>query len=218
MKKILTNFLKCIATSSVVLMSLSSCNRAAIRVPYASFDFQAAKTSFSAKKNISGSIRISFPTDSRKLHISEKVAGTNWSGCTTDASPTDGISQLLYNNINREISDSRIFINDGNVNAPKDEYVLEADVHTFCSKAVGFIFVRVAGIVSVDFKLTKNGHLIYNKKIEHVVTDADKEYTGSQATFIEQAMRVTEIDSLRLVLKDLMIDLENTQNESGSHN
>ncbi len=45
-------------------------------------------------------------------------------------------------------------------------------------------------------------------KFDKVVTDADKEYTGSRAGFLEQAMKVTMADSLRELIKDMLKQVE----------
>jgi predicted oxidoreductase len=63
--------------------------------------------------------------------------------------------------------------------------------------------------------LEQNGKVLLGRKFEKVVTDADKEYTGSQVTFLEQAMKVTMADSLRELLKDMM---EQTEADAKSWN
>jgi hypothetical protein len=47
-----------------------------------------------------------------------------------------------------------------------------------------------------------------DEKFEKVVTDADPEYTGSQLAFIQQAMRVTMADSLRVLMKNMLGKIE----------
>jgi hypothetical protein len=71
-----------------------------------------------------------------------------------------------------------------------------------------FLFSRVAGIVLLKFTVMKDDQILFSKKIEKVVTDADPEYSGSQVTLIEQAMRRTMADSLRVVLKTLMTNMD----------
>ena len=56
--------------------------------------------------------------------------------------------------------------------------------------------------------LEQNGKILLDRKFEKVVTDADKEYTGSKAGFLEQAMKVTMADSLRELLKDMFKQFE----------
>jgi hypothetical protein len=86
--------------------------------------------------------------------------------------------------------------------------VLKSEIHAFCSQAVGFLFVRIAGIAAVKFSLERDGKLLWEQKIERVVTDADPDYTGTQVGFVEQAMRTAMSDSLRLMLRDLLKALE----------
>jgi hypothetical protein len=53
-----------------------------------------------------------------------------------------------------------------------------------------------------------NGQILLDRKFEKVVTDADKEYTGSKADFLEQAMKVTMADSLRELLRVMLKQFE----------
>jgi len=85
---------------------------------------------------------------------------------------------------------------------------MKTEIHAFCSQSVGFLIVRVAGISSLRVTLEQNGKVLLDRKFEKVVTDADKEYTGSQVTFLEQAMKVTMADSLRELLKDMLKQTE----------
>ncbi len=88
------------------------------------------------------------------------------------------------------------------------DVIMKTEIHAFCSQAVGFIYLRVAGISALRITLEQNGKVLLDRKFEKVVTDADKEYTGSQVTFIEQAMMVTMADSLRELLKNMLEQLE----------
>jgi len=85
---------------------------------------------------------------------------------------------------------------------------MKTEIRAFCSQARGFFWVRVAGISSLRVILEQNGKVLLDRKFEKVVTDADKEYTGSQVSFIEQAMKVTMADSLRELLKDMFKQFE----------
>lgn len=62
--------------------------------------------------------------------------------------------------------------------------------------------------VSLHFTLRDGEQVVYERTLEKVVTDADEEYSGSQVTFIEQAMKVTLSDSLRTLLYKLVWDLD----------
>jgi hypothetical protein len=85
---------------------------------------------------------------------------------------------------------------------------MKTEIHAFCSQTVGFFIARVAGISSLHVILEQDGKVLLDRKFEKVVTDADKEYTGSQVGFIEQAMKVTMADSLRELLKDMLKQIE----------
>jgi hypothetical protein len=53
--------------------------------------------------------------------------------------------------------------------------------------------------------------VLFERTLEKVVTDADEEYSGSQASFIEQAMKVLISDSVRGVLSKLVWDLDRVE-------
>jgi len=86
--------------------------------------------------------------------------------------------------------------------------VIRSEIHAFCSQAVGFLFVRVAGISALKVTVERNGRALFQHKFERVVTDGDPQYSGSQVGFIEQAMTTTMADSLRELLKDFFARLE----------
>jgi hypothetical protein len=193
-----------------ICLMAAGCNRAALRFPDVASDFPQTHTGYVAKRMIQANIEISPPVDMRASHYRDKVAGTGWQGCSTDAMGSQTASQFLQARIENEIAASKLFLPAQSDAPPKAHYVLNSEIDAYCSQVVGVIFERVAGIVAIHFSLTKDGKTIWRKKIEHVVTDADPEYTGDQLTMIEQAMRVTETDSLRLVLRDLVQDLDNS--------
>jgi hypothetical protein len=99
-----------------------------------------------------------------------------------------------------EVAASRLFLPASYPTAQSNKLILKTQIHAFCSQAVGFLFMRIAGISAFDFTLEHNGKVIWQRKIEHVVTDADPDYTGSQVTFIEQGMTTLMSDSLRVSL------------------
>src|SRR5207253_959669 len=86
--------------------------------------------------------------------------------------------------------------------------ILRTEIQAFSSQARGFLILRVVGMTSLRVTLERNGKTILERKFEKVVTDADKEYTGSQVAFIEQAMKVTMADSLRELMKDMLQEIE----------
>jgi hypothetical protein len=194
---------------SAICLCLGACNRAAMRVPGASLDFPDTDAGSVATRSISGTIEIAIPVDMRAAHLREAVAGTSWTGCTTDAIWTGEAAAFVQQRLKHEIDSSKLFVPSQDKSG--DHYVLNSEIDALCSQVKGFVIGRAAGIVSMHFSLLKNGKQVWEKKIEHVVTDADPEYTGSQVTTIEQAMRVTEADSLRLVFRDLVQDIERSQ-------
>ncbi|MBI1816196.1 MAG: hypothetical protein HYR72_14560 [Deltaproteobacteria bacterium] len=86
--------------------------------------------------------------------------------------------------------------------------MVRSEIDAFCSQAVGFLFSRVAGITALKITVERDGRPLFERKFERVITDADAEYSGSRATFIERAMQVTMADSLREVLRDLLAELD----------
>lgn len=197
-----------------ISLCLTTCNRAALRVPGVALSFPEVNTGFVAERTLPVTIIIAPPSDVRKAHYSDTVAGTRWEGCRTDTFWSDSATNIFQQNLNREIASSKLFHQPQTYPPPVDYLVLKSEIHAFCSQVVGFVFQRIAGIVAVKFSLVKNGKTVWQRQIEHVVTDTDPEYTGSQITFIEQAMRVAMSDSLRLVLRDLLMDLQRTELDS----
>lgn len=196
---------------SAICLCLAACDRAAIRIPGASLDFPDTNTDSVAARSIPGTIEIAMPVDMRSAHVNETVAGTSWTGCSTDAIWTGGAAAFVQQRLKKEIEASKLFVRPQDVVG--DQYVLNSEIDALCSQVKGFLIARGAGIVAIHFTLLKNGNQVWEKKIEHVVTDADPEYTGSQVTTIEQAMRVTEADSLRLVFRDLLREIEMSQSD-----
>lgn len=195
-----------------------ACNRAVLRIPGASLDFPKTATGFVAARTVSATIEVALPVDVRSTHYDDTIAGTRWEGCRTDTFWRETASDILQQRVKDELVASKLFRRVGADLAPGDHFVLKAEIHAFCSQVVGFIFERVAGIVAVKSSLMKNGDNVWEQQIEHVVTDADPDYTGSQVTFIEQAMRVAMSDSLRLTLRDLLTGIERSQiGASGSN-
>jgi hypothetical protein len=90
----------------------------------------------------------------------------------------------------------------------KEHWALRSEVRSFCAQTRGFVVRRVAGIVAIDFTLLRDGVVTWKGTVEHVVTDADAEYSGNVVTTVEQAMRRTMADALRWVLRDAIREIE----------
>jgi hypothetical protein len=73
------------------------------------------------------------------------------------------------------------------------------------------VLLTVAGIVSIHFTLEKNGKVIFEQKLERVVTDGDPQYTGPLISSSEDAIMFQVIqDSLREIINDLMKKIHKT--------
>ena len=70
------------------------------------------------------------------------------------------------------------------------------------------LFVRVAGITSLELTLLDGNAPLLDERLDRVVTDADDEYTGYSVGFIKQAMRITMSDSLRELLREFLPKLQ----------
>lgn len=183
---------------------MAGCNRATLRIPGASTEFPQTATHYSAKTRLPYRLVIELPTDDRPQYYGEKIAGTKWKACSTDALGRNVAPSVIQERLVQEFSSSGLFAEVTTNQAHPGDAVLKTDIHAFCSQVVGFLFDRVAGITSLHITLERDGNVLLDQQFEKVVTDADPEYTGSQATFIEQAMRVTMADSLREATRNLL--------------
>jgi len=187
-----------------LVVPLTGCNRSALRIPGASEPFPETKTAYIAKTNSSYAIVVNTPLDLREKHYDEKVAGTGWTGCSTDPFWATNAPTVIQRSLIKELQDSRIFSKVATKPISPNDIIMKTEIHAFCSSTYGFIIGRVAGITSLRIILEQNGKVLLDRKFEKVVTDADEEYTGSQAGFIEQAMSETMADSLREVEKNML--------------
>jgi hypothetical protein len=191
-----------------VLLSVATCNRAALRIPGAAGAFHPAVTNYQAASAKWGSVRVAAPLDERPKHYGERVAGTRWKACETDPFWNNSMPVVVGRELQREIDASRLFQRVVASGTEARSLVLETRVHAFCAQAIGFLFVRAAGISSLHYTLRDGDEIVFDRAIERVVTDADDAYTGAQATTVEQAMKVLLSDSLRENLRGLFAELE----------
>ena len=190
---------------ALLLLATTGCNRATLRVYGASGEFPQTVSGYIAKARFPNRLVVELPHDDRAQHYGEKVGGTKWKGCSTDALwGKDAAARLVQERLVQEFSASGLFPEVTTSEARAGDMVLKTDIHAFCSRVAGFIYGHVAGISSLQISLERDGKVLMNQKFEKVVTDADPEYTGGQVGFIEQAMRVTMADSLRVVLQNLL--------------
>jgi len=190
------------------LLFVCGCNRSAIRVPGASLSFLETSTGYTSKTSYPHILVVSTPVDQRSQHYGERVAGTKWKGCSTDPFLGSDVSQIIQQRLLKELQASNLFSKVSTTPTSSEDVIMKTEIHAFCSQSVGFMIVRVAGISSLRVTLEQNGKVLLDRKFEKVVTDADKEYTGSQVTFLEQAMKVTMAVSLRELLKDMLKQIE----------
>lgn len=194
-------------------VSVVACNRAAVRIPGASLSFPPTSTGYAAAKTYPLSVVIALPVDRRPEHYGETVAGTSWTGCETDPFWASNAPAVIRDRMVSEFTQSKLFTNVSHAPPGPGDLVVRSDIEAFCSQAIGFLFSRVAGISALKIIVERDGRVLLERKFERVVTDADKQYTGSQVTFIEQAMQVTMADSFRELMRDV---LERFDREAGA--
>jgi hypothetical protein len=170
--------------------------------------FPETPTYYRAKAHYPYSIAVLAPVDRRSEHYGERIAGTHWEGCSTDALWGGDATALIQKRLVSELEASGLFPSVVTTPARPEDMVMRTEIHAFCSQVVGLLFLRVAGITALKVTLEQNGKVLFDHKFEKVVTDADKEYSGSQATFIEQAMKVTMADSLRELIREMLSQLD----------
>ncbi len=206
----------CVRIAAIVLMSVVACNRGAARVPGAAGTFHHTDSGFRSQHRDHRVLYVPLPVDSRKDHYGEPVASTRWTGCRSDTFWGDAASRIIQDELAREIENSGLFSKVHTATTVSPPLTLESRVRAFCSQAVGFLFIRVAGITSLEFTLREGERTLLAERVDRVVTDADAEYTGSSAGFIKQAMRVTMSDSLRELLREFLPKLESAVRESAA--
>jgi ABC-type uncharacterized transport system auxiliary subunit len=197
---------------TIVLLTLvlfgCGCNRSNLRIPGASLPFPETPTGYMAKTSYPHRLVVSRPLDQRPQHYGERVAGTKWEACSTDPFWGSDASHIIQVRLAKEFQFSNLFSDVSTTPIGLEDLIMRTEIHAFCSQTRGFFIARVAGISSLRVILEQNGKTLMDRKFEKVITDADKEYTGSRAGFIEQAMKVTMADSLRELLKDMLKEME----------
>jgi ABC-type uncharacterized transport system auxiliary subunit len=191
-----------------VLISGSGCNRATMRIPGASGDFPETATHYTTATKLPYTLVVATPSDHRKEHERERVACTKWKSASTDAMWSTDTAKMFQERLVKELKSSGMFLQVTNRPPKPEDLVLKTEIDVFSSQARGFLFVRVVGMSALRVSLERKGKTLLEQKFERVVTDADKEYTGSQVSFIEQAMRVTMADSLRELMKDMLKEID----------
>ncbi len=195
--------MKAVAVAALCFSALA-CNRASMRIYGASLSFPSTSTGYKATQGYPFRVVVAMPTDRRADHYGEKVAGTDWTGCDTDPFSAGEAQSLIRDRLAAALAESGLFKSVSKETPIAGDLVVRSEIDAFCSQAYGFIILRVAGITAIKITIERDGHPLFEQKFERVVTDADPQYTGSQVTFIEEAMKVTMADSLRELMHDFL--------------
>lgn len=196
----------CVAV--LVAVAVTGCNRANVRIPGASLDITAQQTKYQAKNSVPARIVVFVPTDARSSHYGEKIAGTDWKACETDSLSGDEAKLVVQRQFVAALTESRLFSSVATESPVAGDFVLQSEMRALCSHVVGFVIARAAGISSVQVSLKRGSETLVSDKFERVVTDDQPEYSGSQVTLIEQAMRTLISDSLRELSKNVVARLD----------
>lgn len=201
--------LVCLLLLMTLVLLAYGCNRSALRIPGASLSFPETPTGFTAKATpYPYAVVVSTPVDQRSQHYGERVAGTKWTGCSTDSFWATTAPEIIQQRLVKELRTSGMFLSVATAQTNPDDVVMKTDINAFCAQTVGFIIGRVAGITSLHVTIERNSKVLLDQKFEKVVTDADQEYTGSSVGMIEQAMTTTMGDSLRELLKKMLKQID----------
>ena len=196
-----------LALSATALMLASSCNRAALRVPGASLSFPTSASGFIASTTTPLSLSVAMPVDARDRHYGERIANTQWEACYTDGLWISSTPSVVRDRVQADLAASGLFASVSSEPAAPGDLTLSTEVDAFCSQVVGFLFLRVAGVVAITFRIERDGAVLFERRFEKVVTDADPEYTGMQIAMIEQAMNRALSDSLRELLRAFLLEI-----------
>jgi hypothetical protein len=188
----------------VLVLFVCGCNHSAYRISGSSLPFAEMRPSDKpATSRYPYTLVVSSPIDKRPQHYREFVAGTKWDGCTSDPFWGWDASQMIQQRVVKEFEASGLFSKVSTVSAASDDVIMKTEIHSFCSKSVGCLYIHVVGVISLRVTLEQNGKVFLDRKFERVVTDADIEYTRAEVGFIKKAMFFALVDSLRQVLIDL---------------
>lgn len=190
--------------SLLAVVFAAGCNRAGMRIPGASLSFPTSAVGFVATTRSPLRLSIATPVDARAAHYREPIAGTQWKAVSTDGLWIATTPDVVRSRLQADLAASGLFANVSSEAGHPGDLLLSTEVDAFCSDVRGFLIVRVAGIVAVRFKIERDGVVLFDRRFEKVVTDADPEYTGSQVSMIEQAMNRAVSDSLRELLRDFL--------------
>lgn len=186
------------------------CNRAGARIPGASMSFPDTPTRYKAIQPISSTATVLMPTDARPLYYGTTIAGTDWTACSTDPFWTNSAPSIVRDRLTKELESAQLFKQISHGPPARGDVVIRSEIRAFCSQAVGFLILTIAGISSIHLEVEQNGKQILARTFERVVTDDDPQFTGSQIGMIEQGMVTSMGDSLRELLRDILQHLDKT--------
>ena len=147
------------------VLALAGCNRAGARIPGASLPFPQTPVHFVSPSPSPLSIWIEPPRDLRSQHYGEPVAGTRWKACKTDPFWLTSAPSIVAEHVRSELEASRVFANVSvSPEGRASELHLSTEIHAFCSQAVGFLFLRVAGLTSLRFTIQRGSEILFDKK------------------------------------------------------
>ena len=188
------------------LATLGACDTP-VRIPGLSFAFPESAPGFISQKRVSESLTIAPSVDSRSSHIGEDIAKSSWEATAADTLGPDQLPKLIDQRLAEAVAKANLFSGIG-PSVPQGQWTLSPEIQVFGAQTRGFIGRRVAGLVSIKFTLRRGTVVVWEQVVQRVVTDADPEYTGSFITTVEQAMRRSLADSLRLVLGDAIKQID----------
>lgn len=190
---------------------LSACETP--HVPGLSLSFPETAPGVVGTKRLDEAVSIAPSVDRRSDYIGRPVANTGWLACKADTLAEGALPKLVDERITEAVVKAQMFTMVTPFGS-QATWNLAPEIRVFCSQTRGFIGRRVAGLVAIKFTLRKGGAVVWEQTVERVVTDADSDYTGSFVTTVEQAMRRSMADSLRLVLRDALREVDKVVQKS----
>jgi len=188
----------------VLMVMVVGCNRGAARFHGFSNSFNPVYLKEIPSVTHPYAIEVELPKDVRTEYYGKSVGGTSWQGTRTDTFSGYTGTRIVQQEMERAIKESRLFV----ASSPTTEsLVMSSELRVFGSQVRGFMWARAAGIVSLKIELRNQETVVFSKLYEKIITDGSAEYSGSQLTFIEQAMRILMSDSLRVLLQEMVRDL-----------
>lgn len=132
---------------------LAGCNRAGARIPGASLPFPPTPTGFVWAKPFPSIVAVLIPTDARPQYYDKRVARTDWTACSTDPFWANSATSIVRDRLSKELESARVFARVSQDPPRTDDVVIHSEIRAFCSQAVGFLILTVAGISSIHLEV-----------------------------------------------------------------